>query len=282
MKITVLVDNNENPRRPDLHAEHGLSLLVETRGLQILFDTGASSLFLDNAGLLGLDLSRVSAVVLSHGHYDHGGGLAAFAAINAHARVYAGPGAFEGHSIKAVGPFRKSIGVRKGLQSILGDRVSIVEAQQEIAGGVFLQSRIEAPARASAERKAFYRDTADGVQEDDFAHEVMLAVVEKDGLVLFTGCSHNGILNMIEAARKAFPVEEIKAVIGGFHLTNPVTRKLAETQDTITAMGRTLAGNSAVRRVFSGHCTGKAAYQLLKHEMGEKLDQLEVGMQIVL
>lgn len=119
------------------------------------------------------------------------------------------------------------------------------------------------------------------MQNDDFAHEVMLAIVEKDGLVLFTGCSHNGILNMIDAARKAFPAEMIKAVIGGFHLTNPVTRRLAEKQDSITAMGRTLAGNAAVRRVFSGHCTGKAAFEMLKHEMGEKLDQLEVGMQIV-
>lgn len=282
MKITVIVDNNQNPLRPELRAEHGLALLIDVGEVRILFDTGASDVLSKNAKLLGLDLTTVSAVVLSHGHFDHGGGLAAFAAINGEARIYVGQGALDKHYIKAIGPMKKSIGVDKALTVAIAGRIIVVNSHIEIAEGVFLLSQIRPAGRMPSDRRLFYKDTVEGIQQDDFAHEMMLVIEEKNELVLFTGCSHNGIMNMIEVAQKTFPGKLIKAVIGGFHLTNPITKKLVETQDYIKLIGRALAENKSIQKVISGHCTGKPAFGLLKEEMKEKLNQIEVGMQMEL
>jgi 7,8-dihydropterin-6-yl-methyl-4-(beta-D-ribofuranosyl)aminobenzene 5'-phosphate synthase len=282
MKITVLVDNNQNPARPELRAEHGFSLFVEAGGKRILFDTGASNLLLENAKLLGIDLTTVDTVVLSHGHYDHGGGLAGFVEINKEAAIHVGQGALDEHYIKVAGPIRKSIGLSGALRVAIGERLIVVRGKREIAKNVYLISPIETGAGLPSDRKLFLMNTRGGIRQDDFAHEVMLALEENDTVVLLTGCSHSGIMNMIEAAHKAFPGKMIKAVIGGFHLTNPITKKLAETPEQVTSMGHALAGNVRVLKVYSGHCTGSAAFGLLKREMKEKLDQLEVGMQMVL
>jgi 7,8-dihydropterin-6-yl-methyl-4-(beta-D-ribofuranosyl)aminobenzene 5'-phosphate synthase len=281
MNITVLVDNNPNPARPELRAEHGLSLFVEAGGARILFDTGASDLFLMNAKLLGIDPSTVDAVVLSHGHYDHGGGLAAFAEINKGAAIHLGQGAMDEHYIKVVGPLRKKIGLSRVLRAAIGERLIVVRGKREIAKNVFLVSPIEPGARIPSDRKLFFMKTGGSIRQDDFAHEVMLAIEEKNEVVLLTGCSHNGLMNMIEAAQKAFPGKTLKAVIGGFHLTNPITKKLGETPEYIRSIGQALAGNPRILKVISGHCTGIPAFGLLKQEMNEKLGQLEVGMRMV-
>lgn len=282
MKITVLVDNNRNPARPDLEAEHGLSLFVEAGGARILFDTGASDLSLLNAKLLGIDLSTVDAVVLSHGHYDHGGGLAAFAKINSEAAIHLGEGALDEHYVRIVGPIRKKIGLPRAVRAAIGERPIVVHGRREIAKHVFLVSPIEPGASMPGDRKMFFMKTSGGIRQDDFAHEVMLVIEEKNEAVLLTGCSHNGLMTMIEAAEKAFPGKTIKAVIGGFHLTNPITKKLGETPEYIRSIGQALAVNPRILKVMSGHCTGSPAFVLLKQEMREKLGQLEVGMQLVL
>ena len=290
MRITVLVDNTASASRPDLRAEHGLSLLIEAEGATILFDAGASPRFLDNARLLGLDLGSVEAAVLSHGHYDHGGGFAAFAAMNHTARIHVGPGAFEEHFLKVAGPFRRSIGVQAQVRNALGSRVEVVSASTEIANGVFLlpcgrRDGREPPESGTsmhgeASPQPFLRKTPGGIMTDDFSHELMLAAVDRGELVVITGCSHSGIMEMIAAARAAFPGLPVRAVIGGFHLANPATRKLTGTPESVAAMGRALANDPSVRRVFSGHCTGDAAFDLLKREMGGKLWKLETGMRI--
>ncbi len=281
MNITVLVDNNRNPARPDLAAEHGLSLFVEAGGARILFDTGASDLFLKNAKLLGIDLTTVDAVVLSHGHYDHGGGLAAFARINAGAAIHLGQGAMDEHDIQVVGPLRKKIGLSRALRAAIGERLIVVRGKPGIAKNVYLISPIEPSDDIPSDRALFFKETSGGIRQDDFAHEVMLGIEENGEVVLLTGCSHNGLLNMVGAAEKAFPGKTIKAVIGGFHLTNPITKKLGETPDRIRSIGQALAGNTRIRKVISGHCTGSLAFALLKQEMKEKLGQLEVGMRMV-
>lgn len=292
MRITVLVDNAASPARQELRAEHGLSLLLEAEGVQILFDAGASPRFLDNARLLGLDLGGVEAAVLSHGHYDHGGGFAAFAAVNTTARIFIGPGALDEHFLRVAGPLRRSVGVPGQVRMALGSRVDVVTARAEIAKDVFLlpcgrRGGGELPGGGAstpgtAGRASFLRRTPEGIRPDDFSHELMLAAVDRGELVVFTGCSHSGIMEMIAAARAAFPGLPVRAVIGGFHLTNPATRKLTGTPESVAAMGRALADDPSVRRVFSGHCTGDAAFDLLKREMGGKLEKLETGMRIEL
>jgi 7,8-dihydropterin-6-yl-methyl-4-(beta-D-ribofuranosyl)aminobenzene 5'-phosphate synthase len=278
MKITVLVDNTASAARQDLAAEHGLSLLLQGAGACILFDAGASPRFLDNARLLGLDMAGVEAAVLSHGHYDHGGGLAAFAAANTKARIYVGRGALEQHFLRVAGPFRRSVGVPGPVLAALGGRTEVVSDRTEIAEGVFLLPCGRSPSRTSA----FLRKTPAGIMPDDFSHELMLAAVDRGELAVFTGCSHSGIMEMIGVARATFPGMPVRAVIGGLHLTNPATRKLIGTTESVTGIGRTLAEDTEVRKVYSGHCTGDAAFDLLKREMGGKLEKLQTGMRIEL
>ena len=115
---------------------------------------------------------------------------------------------------------------------------------------------------------------------DDFSHELMLVIREKDGLVIFSGCSHNGMLNMIDTVNKKFAGFPIKAVIGGFHLIGlPPFNSMGDSKAEIGEIGRQTL-TYPIDAVYSGHCTGQKAYTVLKDEMSEKLTQLHTGMVI--
>jgi len=112
---------------------------------------------------------------------------------------------------------------------------------------------------------------------DVFKHELILVIREQDELVVFTGCSHNGILNMVETVEKLFKGERIKVVFGGFHMMNPATKKMTETHEEVLKIGRLLSEKTHLKKVFTGHCTGKKAYEILKSQMGEKLGSFATG-----
>ena len=149
MKITTLIENHTSDAIPDLTAEHGLSLHIEYDGQSILFDTGATGAFSDNAARLGVDLSAVDLVVLSHHHYDHGGGLSAFLETNSHAKVYLRT-ADEGEPyVRAFGLIRRYIGLDKTLFERYADRFIFVDQFLEIAPGVFVFAKIAQDVRPS-------------------------------------------------------------------------------------------------------------------------------------
>ena len=112
---------------------------------------------------------------------------------------------------------------------------------------------------------------------DDFSHELLLVIKENDSLVIFSGCSHNGMLNMIDTVHEEFDGIPIKAVIGGFHLVGlPMFNTMAGSRSEVEDIGRR-ALTYPVESVYSGHCTGQKAYRVLKNVMGEKLNQLHTG-----
>ncbi len=246
----------------------------------MLFDTGASALFKENAGLLDVSLDDIDFVVLSHGHFDHGGGLRAFLTANTDAPVYLKEEAFGRHYIRLLGIFKKYIGLDQSLLGEFGRRFSFVREFTEIDKGIYLLPAIlNNHARPLGNRKLF--TLAEGhLVPDGFAHELMLVVREQDGLVVLTGCSHSGILNMIESVEAQFTGETIKAVLGGFHLTNPVTGRMAEKREDVAALGRRLRDKPNLMRVYTGHCTGEEAYGVLESEMGEKLARFSTGLRI--
>jgi 7,8-dihydropterin-6-yl-methyl-4-(beta-D-ribofuranosyl)aminobenzene 5'-phosphate synthase len=281
MRITVLVDNNKNPAKPNLKSEHGLSLFIETDNCRILFDTGASDLIIQNSKALGIDLKTVDAVVVSHGHYDHGGGLVPFLKINKRAKVYIGSGALDTHFVKFLGVLTKDIGLQIKALEPYSDRIISINKVTEIAEGVFIVPDVTTPNKKPRDMGMFYRGTPTASGRDDFSHEVILVVKEKRKMVLFTGCSHKGILNVISSAQSQFPNSEIKAIVGGLHMTNPATKKLSESRKDIKLTGASILKNDKVRKLYSGHCTGELACSLLKQEMGEKLESISVGTRIV-
>jgi 7,8-dihydropterin-6-yl-methyl-4-(beta-D-ribofuranosyl)aminobenzene 5'-phosphate synthase len=281
MKITVLVDNKGSQTIPDLVGEHGLSLLVETDNNKLLFDTGASDLFTRNARTLGINIDTVDALVLSHGHYDHGGGLAAFLSINKHAKVYMGPGALDTHIAKLFGILSKDIGLNRKALEPFRDRLISVDKMTEIAKGAFVLPQIEMLSRTPKDMGMFYRKTSAGLLKDDFSHEVLLVIQDTQGITVVTGCAHKGILNIVSASEAQFPQVDIKAVIGGLHMMNPATKRLSESKEVIRSIGATLHNDIRVSKLYAGHCTGEAAFLLLKDPMREKLEAIMVGKQIV-
>jgi len=276
MKVTALIENTCSPGADGLAAEHGLSLHIEHAGVRLLFDTGASGAFADNAARLGIDLAAVDVAVLSHHHYDHGGGLRRFLDSNTHAPVYLrGQAAVECH-------FRllwkeRYIGLDQSLLAEHPQRFRFVTDRTEIAPGVTILTRIERRYPEPRGNRHLYATRNAEPALDDFRHELVLVLEAPNGLTVFTGCSHHGILNMIAAVTQSFPNTTISAVFGGFHLVAlPPFNFIAGSRRDVRDMARALLG-FPVQRVYTGHCTGTHAYRVLKSVMGDRLDYIATG-----
>lgn len=258
MKIWVLIENTS--LSPCWVAEHGLSLLIETCGRRILFDTGASGAFADNAANMGVDLCSVDACVISHGHYDHGGGLLRFLQQNAHAPVWVSPHAFEPHF--------NGNGKNIGLPSQLcgHPQVRVVPADPwQIFPGVVLHSASAMPTPYPAEGAGMEAIEQGARVADSFRHEQYLLVEEPGIRVLFSGCSHRGVLNIATHFRA-------DVLVGGFHYMS--CDAVADTT-RLQQAARVLL--QLPTRYYTGHCTGETAMGILQPMMGERLRAFSTG-----
>ncbi len=277
MKITTLIENTMCEKATSVKPEHGISFFVESDEHRFLFDVGATGLFSTNAKNLNLSLQNVDFVVISHAHSDHGGGLKTFLEENTRAPIYLNQSTFGDYYIKLFGFIKKYVGLDKSLPQKYKERFVLVQDFVEIADNVFIITEISGNHPQPLSNAKLFKKLGGRHIPDDFDHELILVVRETDGLVVFTGCSHNGILNMIETVESQFEGEKIKAVLGGFHLMNPVTKKMVEKKDQVLRIGQTLYNKPHVMKVFSGHCTGKTAYDLLASQMKEKLEYFATG-----
>ena len=270
MIVTVLSENTSIS--PEIKSEHGLSIHVKTKRDSILFDTGAGSIFLENAKKLGIDISSVDKVIISHGHYDHGGGLPAFLEANNKALVYLNNFAF-GNYYSVKEGIEKYIGLDKKLlpqeRFIFIDGDVKIEEELEIFSGV--QQKILSP---SCNSSLYMRDEGDEKSATDvFRHEQNLIIREEGNTVLLSGCAHNGIVNILEHYVNKYgglPTH----VIGGFHLYSHSSGK-SEDPITVFEVGRYLLDSAA--EYYTGHCTGDEAYNILKRTMGQMLHKISAG-----
>jgi 7,8-dihydropterin-6-yl-methyl-4-(beta-D-ribofuranosyl)aminobenzene 5'-phosphate synthase len=271
------VENTAGSGTAGLRAEHGLSLHVTRGGLSILHDTGASGLFAENAKALGIDLSNVDLAVLSHGHYDHGGGLERFLEANGSAPVYLARTAVEPHYAGL--PLRRhEVGIRADALDRNHDRLRFVDADAEPAVGIHLLATIGRSQPWVRFNRTLGSLRNGRIARDDLKHELAMVVELLDGIVVFTGCGHQGVLNMIDAAHARFPGRLIRGVIGGFHLGGvPGKRLLAESDAKVRLVGEGLL-ERGVRMTWTGHCTGERAGRVLKDVMGERVAFLRTGL----
>jgi 7,8-dihydropterin-6-yl-methyl-4-(beta-D-ribofuranosyl)aminobenzene 5'-phosphate synthase len=280
VRITTLIDNRPSPDDPQLTAEWGLSLCVEMNGRHLLVDMGASDAFARNAARLSIDIAAIDVAILSHHHYDHGGGLRHFLELNDHAVIYLGAAPDGDPTVKLLGFVRKYIGLDQSLLARHAHRFRFVHERTEVLPGAYVLPRIDGQHARPAGNRFLYLKRDGQLVPDDFRHEIIVAIREHDSLVVLTACSHNGLLNMVEAAGAEFPGIPIRAVVGGFHLAKlPPFRGMSESERAVADIGRAVI-DLGVETTYTGHCTGEAAFKVLHRAMGDRVQELHTGSRI--
>ena len=275
MKITTLVENYTcEGMEKRLKAQHGLSLYIELKDKNVLFDTGKDDLFLKNGEVLGIDIEEVDYLVLSHAHYDHVGGLEKFLEVNKKAKIIMSKGAKGKVYSKRLG-FYKSIGIKKEVFEENIERFIVIGSEFKLDEEIsFLMNTYHEgkPLKGNAH---LYKKVGERYILDDFNHELIMVIEEKKNeLVVFTGCSHSGILNMVKSVENKYENMKIIGLIGGFHLQNNITKKLGEPKDIVINMGEKL---KKIPHIYTGHCTGKEGFEVLKTILGANISEFHTG-----
>ncbi len=271
--VTVLVENSAQGR--GLMGEHGLAFHIQTGSESLLFDTGQSTLVVDNARHLGVDLSPLRAVALSHGHYDHTGGLPAVLALAPQARVYAHSAALTPRFARDSDGTTRAIGMSAPvLEAIraLSPPMQGTPTATELSQGIFLTGEIPRETAFEDVGGPFVLDAA-GVQPDPIVDDQALFFDTREGLVVVLGCAHAGVVNTLHHVRRLTGNRPIHAVLGGMHLLNASPDRLNRTVDALRELG--------VRLLGPAHCTGAAATARLWHEFPKACTTCSVGSSFV-
>ena len=255
MKLTTLIENLVY--QPGLVSEHGLSFYLDTGRRRILFDTGQSAAFLANARALGIDISKVDALVISHGHYDHTGGLNAFLEENKEAPVYLKKEAFNNKYNNS----RSFIGTTP-VADIFAHRLVYVAEVTQIDAGVFIVPHIPIVYPEDTSFDYFYTGKEEGAANDEFDDELFLAVVNNEKLTVISSCSHRGISNIVEEARSLFQLP-VKLVTGGFHLKNAPPQQYRSVLNYLKVLNPEHVGVC--------HCTGVENFPEMAKQAGAKV-----------
>ena len=271
MEIITLMEDTRGEK--DCLYEHGLSVYVHAKERRYLFDFGASDKILENARALGIDLGEVDTAVLSHGHYDHSGGLKAFRSVNQKADIYMMASAGEKH-VHKIRDVYKDIGIDETILTLPG--ITFVRENRKVNDELSLFSGVSARRFPARGNKSLLVEKNGTYMPDDFAHE-LYAILETEGRrILISGCAHNGIVNILDACEKLYGWYP-DMVIGGFHMI--LNHYHPDDIDRVQETGKVL--RSIPADFYTGHCTGETAIDLLKQIMGEKLHVIHSGTRIL-
>ena len=274
-RITVLVENTAGGR--GLLAEHGLSFWVELGSRRILFDTGQSEILFHNAQVLGIDLSHLDALVLSHGHYDHADGLRGMLqtapTVPVHLRPQALAAKFACH-----GGQSRPVGMEGELARSLEPRLheglgSFTNGPVEVLPGVWATGEIPRKSAFEDTGGPFYLDPI-CTQPDELRDDQAVVLEVHDGLVVVLGCAHAGVVNTLDYVAELFPGRPIQMVWGGMHLVRASRARIAYTIEALRRHG--------VPRVGPAHCTGLEAVRELWNALPERCVECHVGKRVML
>ena len=271
MEIKVLFENSRI--NLNFKSGHGLSLLINYSGKKYLFDAGANKKLVYNATKMGETLNDLEAVIISHGHSDHTGGLRYLKSGNA--PIYTAEGVTLPHYLKILTTFLY-VGIPKNEILKMHENLHTIKTKTELAPSF----HIIPLGKANSTTKNLYKKMDDKFVYDDFSDELLVVIEQEDGLSVFTGCSHHGIIDMMEIALETFPTKPIKYLIGGFHMIGiPYINNLGLPEQEVMKIGNKL-NDSRVEKILTCHCTGSKAFTILKTQLGNKLEAIKTGQHL--
>lgn len=278
MRIINLIENT--PGRAGCAYAHGLSFYIETEHHKALLDLGPSQETLSNAEVLDIRLEDIDTVILSHGHYDHSGGIMPFAAINPHAAIYM-QDAVDGDYYSdggedATGKRFRYIGIDKRIVGL--PQAKVIHGDYVIDDEMSLLTIKERTHKLPFTNKRLLVKKNGHYAPDDFLHEQFLVLKEDDRYILLSGCAHNGILSILDAFKEAYD-RYPDVVISGFHLMKRAAYSEQEANE-IKEIAEKLKEYPTL--FYSCHCTGLEAYDIMKDIMGEKLHYVQTGEEVPL
>lgn len=265
-KLLTLFENLTYKR--GLISGHGLSFLLDSPDAKILFDSGPSDALLNNAEILGINLREIDFLVISHGHFDHTGGIPAFLSVNTKALIYMKEDALK----EKYKGYDNNIGIPGGWETGK-DRIRFVTGIMEISPGIFIVPEIPISDDQDTHFKNFNLLESGNFKQDEFNDELFMSIRGKEQLHVISGCSHRGISNILKAAHNHFN-SPIGVVAGGFHLLNSGEDFVKRIAKEFQILG--------VGRVEVSHCTGIDQYHFFRKYFPGKVFYNHAGKMVIL
>lgn len=271
LQITTLIENQCDDNG-ELLFEHGLSLYIESDGKKILFDTGQSGNFMKNAKVLGKDLNALDYCILSHGHYDHTGGLKSYVAETVQLPKFIVGEKFFYPKYKTIGINNYKFNGNSFQESIVGNlptEVIIIRKDMvSLTDHLFVFHHFGKYNDFEQRNPKFFVKTGEEYMSDDFSDEIALGILTKKGLVVVAGCSHVGVVNIIKTISERTKMP-IYAVVGGTHLVDADEERIRRTIETFQEM--------KIQMVAVSHCTGEDGLLRIRESMKDQFVQNNTG-----
>ncbi|MBQ3513793.1 MAG: MBL fold metallo-hydrolase [Lachnospiraceae bacterium] len=271
MRIVNLIENVKG--NPECDFEHGLSLYVETKKHKLLVDTGCTDKFLENAKKLSVQIGNVDSVILSHGHYDHGGGILDFAKVNSKAKIYVRDNVFS-NFYHGWDENKRYIGLDKRIADL--SQLYYVSENMKMDEELFLFTNVSSKILWPKGNLELTVEKDGSLVQDDFSHEQYLVISQGEKSILISGCAHNGILNILEEYRHIFS-KEPDVVISGLHMM----KKSGYQPEDIELIEQTAWKLKEYKtKFYTCHCTGEEPYERMKRILKDQIEYVKSGEEI--